>query len=149
MFYINIAHCCCGCTMTMKVFLYTSPAWAAELLIFMEGRHVRAWCSGGKHSTRLLTPFFVTAARRGGASGDKETLFSHIMHIGEEIRLTMKAQNRTTVWLARQLSCSRTNVYKIYASQSLDTNTLRRIAMILNVDFFAMLSTELSQKNEE
>lgn len=67
------------------------------------------------------------------------------MHIGEIIRLTVKQQGLTTVWLARQLSCSRTNVYKIYAQYSLDTNTLRRISIILKTDFFALYSEDIAE----
>ena len=66
------------------------------------------------------------------------------MHIGEIIRLTVKQQGLSTVWLARQLSCSRTNVYKIYAQHSLDTNTLRRISIILKTDFFALYSEDIA-----
>ncbi len=68
------------------------------------------------------------------------------MHIGEIIRLTVKQQGLTTVWLARQLSCSRTNVYKIYAQHSLDTNTLRRISIILKTDFFALYSEDIASR---
>lgn len=64
------------------------------------------------------------------------------MHIGTEIRHKLDEQQRTVVWLARQLSCSRTNVYKIFEKADLDTALLMRISLILRHDFFNMFSAQ-------
>lgn len=69
------------------------------------------------------------------------------MHIGQLIRQKMKEQHRSTVWLARQLSYSRTNVYKIYEKSSIDTEVLLRISAILGYDFFSTYSKELYHRN--
>lgn len=58
------------------------------------------------------------------------------MHIGKLIKQQMEEQGKTVVWLARQLSYSRTNVYKIYEKPSIDTDVLMRISVILKYDFF-------------
>lgn len=58
------------------------------------------------------------------------------MHIGNEIHDMIQRQGRTTVWLARQLGCARTFVYKIYERPSIDTGLLMRISKILDHDFF-------------
>ena len=58
------------------------------------------------------------------------------MHIGNLIKQQLEEQGRTVVWFARKLSCSRTNVYKIFEKPSIDTNLLLRISSILNYDFF-------------
>ena len=68
------------------------------------------------------------------------------MHIGNLIRQKVKEQNKTSVWLAEQLSCSRTNVYKLYDKKSIDTDILFRISSILKFDFFSIYSEEVLQK---
>ena len=50
------------------------------------------------------------------------------------------------VWFAGELSCSRTNVYKIFSKKSIDTNDLLRISRILGYDFFQLYSKELLNK---
>ena len=68
------------------------------------------------------------------------------MHIGNLIRQKVREQNKTSVWLAEQLSCSRTNVYKLYDKKSIDTDILFRISSILKFDFFSIYSEEVLQK---
>lgn len=65
-------------------------------------------------------------------------------HIGKVIQTTLKAQGRTVVWFARQLSCDRTNVYKIFSKESIDTALLYKISSTLGVDFFAYISETLN-----
>jgi hypothetical protein len=68
-----------------------------------------------------------------------------MIHIGEAIRKQVEDQGRTSVWLARELGCHRTNLYKIYDKMSLDTSVLLRISRILKYDFFQLYSKELEQ----
>ena len=65
------------------------------------------------------------------------------MHIGKLIKQKVKEQHKTSVWLAERLSCSRTNVYKIYDKKSIDTDVLFRISAILNFDFFSLYTEEI------
>lgn len=67
------------------------------------------------------------------------------MHIGQLIKQEMESQGHTVVWLARQMSYSRTNIYKIFDKSSIDTNTLMRISLVLGVDFFRVYSEELKK----
>ena len=69
------------------------------------------------------------------------------MHIGKIIRQKVKEQNKTSVWLAEQLSYSRTNVYKLYDKKSIDTDVLFRISAILDFDFFSLYSDEVWKRN--
>lgn len=41
--------------------------------------------------------------------------------IGERIKQELKRQGKTTVWLAKQLGCHRTNIYKIYSKSLVST----------------------------
>ena len=58
------------------------------------------------------------------------------IHIGKLIRMKMKEQGRTNVWLARQLPCSPNHIYKIYNIPSINTEMLVRISKILGYNFF-------------
>lgn len=64
--------------------------------------------------------------------------------IGEEIRMRLRISRHSCVWMAQQLSCSRTNLYKIFKKQSIDTSELLRISRILDYDFFKLYSEEFS-----
>lgn len=49
------------------------------------------------------------------------------IHVGQEIRRRLEEKNCTVVWLAHQLSCSRTNMYKIFEKPHLDSEMLQRM----------------------
>lgn len=68
------------------------------------------------------------------------------MHIGQLIKEQVEIQGKSVVWFARQLSYSRTNVYKIYEKSSIDTKVLLRISAILHYDFFKIYSAKLEEK---
>lgn len=62
------------------------------------------------------------------------------IHIGSLIRRRLDEKGCSVVWLARQLACSRTNVYKIFEKPHIDTDMLARISTVLEYDFFILLS---------
>lgn len=68
-------------------------------------------------------------------------------HIGQKIRERLDEKEHSVVWLTRQLACSRTNVYKIFEKAHIDTQMLTRISLILEYDFFAVLSSELRKQD--
>lgn len=68
-------------------------------------------------------------------------------HIGQKIRERLDEKEHSVVWLARQLACSRTNVYKIFEKAHIDTQMLTRISLILEYDFFAVLTSELRKQD--
>lgn len=59
------------------------------------------------------------------------------IHIGSLINAELHRQHRQAAWLARQICCDRTNVYKIFKKSSIDTELLCRISVALSHDFFA------------
>ena len=69
-----------------------------------------------------------------------------VVFIGKKIREVLKERRKTVVWFANELSCSRTNVYKIFSKSSIDTADLMRISKILNYDFFDLYSKEFKNK---
>lgn len=65
-------------------------------------------------------------------------------HIGKAIKGELERQERSVAWFARQLSCDRSNVYRIFQKESIDTHLLIRICVILKYNFFADLSSDLN-----
>ena len=66
--------------------------------------------------------------------------------IGEIIKQELKNQGKTSVWLAEELGCHRTNVYKIYNINTIDSGMLFHISKLLKVDFFKYFSEALKKK---
>lgn len=60
--------------------------------------------------------------------------------IGEIIKEELNKQGKTTVWLAEQLGCHRTNIYKVYGRATIDTGMLYHICQLLNIDLFKVYS---------
>lgn len=66
-----------------------------------------------------------------------------MIHIGQAIKNKVEEQGKTTVWLAQELGCHRTNLYKIYEKRTIDTGILLHISEILGFVFFQLYSEEL------
>lgn len=72
-----------------------------------------------------------------------------MIHIGKVIEKVLRDQGKTVTWFARSLYCDRTNVYKIFQRESVDSEMLYRISKILSHDFFKYYSKELDEDTEE
>ena len=68
-----------------------------------------------------------------------------MIHIGQLIKTELERQERTPTWLAKKINCDRTNIYRIFDRESIDTALLSRISTALNRNFFE----ELSQQQTE
>lgn len=66
--------------------------------------------------------------------------------IGKIIREKLKEQGRTVTWLAKQLSCTRENLYNVFAKEHINTHLLFQISQELNYDFFKEFSNCLHLK---
>ena len=67
------------------------------------------------------------------------------MHIGQAIKEELDRQGKTVVWFAKELSYTRTNIYKIFEKSSIDTELLYRISTILKLDFFKLYSNRFHE----
>ena len=65
--------------------------------------------------------------------------------IGILIKEVVERQGHSIGWLSRQLSCDRSNVYRLFQRDNIDTVTLTRLCRILKHDFFQDLSQELQE----
>lgn len=77
--------------------------------------------------------------------GSRQYSLRFMTHIGRLIEQTLHEQGRTVTWFAKQLCCTRPNVYKLFQKESLDTHLLWRISMILHCDFFRAYSLDLQR----
>ena len=66
--------------------------------------------------------------------------------IGQIIKEELQRQERGISWFARKLSCDRSNVYRVFDKESIDTGMLLRISVVLQHDFFAEYSNALRER---
>lgn len=68
--------------------------------------------------------------------------------IGKLIKEELQRQGKTSVWLANELGCHRTNIYKVYERATIDTGLLFHISKLLSFDFFKLYSELLTHPQE-
>ncbi len=61
-------------------------------------------------------------------------------HIGSLIKQELERQERSASWLAKRLCCDRTNIYKIFARETIDVQMLMRISIALKYNFLKLYS---------
>lgn len=71
------------------------------------------------------------------------------VHIGQLIEQELIRQQRGKAWFARQICCTRENVYRILKSDNIDYQLLRRISMVLNYNFFSVIAKDISIELDE
>lgn len=67
-----------------------------------------------------------------------------MIHIGSLIEQELRRQDQSVTWLAGELHCDRTNVYKVFKKKSIDTQLLENISVILRHNFFLDYAEEVS-----
>ena len=75
-------------------------------------------------------------------------LFVTMKPIGILIKEELEKQERSITWFARKLSCDRSNIYRLFQKESIDTNLLVRISILLGKDFFSDLSDYVKAKEQ-
>jgi DNA-binding phage protein len=66
------------------------------------------------------------------------------LHIGHLVQAQLKADHRSVGWLAREIGCTRNNVYKIFNKASLDSDLLLRISKAMQFNFFRYYTAEVT-----
>lgn len=66
-----------------------------------------------------------------------------MINIGQLIRDELRAQGRSTKWLAEQCDIHQRKIQRIMKQVSIDTSDLYKICTALGVDFFYHFSHEL------
>ena len=60
--------------------------------------------------------------------------------VGKMVKTLLKQKGVGGTWLAKRLGCHRNNVYLIINRSWIDTQTLSKLALIFEYDFFADFS---------
>lgn len=68
--------------------------------------------------------------------------------IGQLIKDELTAQERSVAWFARKLCLDRSNVYRLFQKNSIDTSLLMRISLVLNKDFFSLQSDQVRMRRD-
>ena len=71
------------------------------------------------------------------------------IHIGELIGQVLEEQGRTITWLAKQIGCSRENLYKIFRRSWIHTDMLQKISIALGYDFFNIYTEWYDQQKNQ
>ncbi|MBP5709933.1 MAG: XRE family transcriptional regulator [Bacteroidales bacterium] len=83
--------------------------------------------------------------------GNPKTSKEETFHIGKIIKAELARQGRSITWLARQINCTRENLYQLFRNPWIHAETLYKIGMALDYDFFKCCSdyqnTENTKKN--
>lgn len=66
--------------------------------------------------------------------------------IGQLIKEELTAQERGVAWFSRKIHLDRSNVYRLFQKNSIDTDLLKRISLVLDKDFFALYSQWLAEQ---
>ncbi len=74
--------------------------------------------------------------------------FVFMVHIGQLIEQELRRQRRSVSWFAKELYCDRTNVYKLFRKESIDTLLLYRISCVLSHDFFKYYTDDFVSDNK-
>lgn len=64
------------------------------------------------------------------------------IHIGQLIHEQLRKDQRSVGWLAREIHCSRNNLYKMFRKPSLDTDLLLSISKAMQFNFFQYYAAE-------
>lgn len=79
------------------------------------------------------------------ASNDKIPLKTNtaMLSIGQIIKEELDKQGLSAGWLAKELGCNRSSIYRCLSRNSIDTALLADISRVLGRDFFKDLSDNL------
>ena len=66
--------------------------------------------------------------------------------IGQRIKEELKRQERSVTWLAKKLSCHRTNIYNIFLRDNIDLQLLIRISRILHHNFLKDIADDTEEE---
>lgn len=58
------------------------------------------------------------------------------IHIGKIIRAQLKADKRSISWLAQEIGCTRSHLYKMFRKPSIDNKLLLDISIAMSFNFF-------------
>lgn len=70
---------------------------------------------------------------------------SNQINIGEEIQKEMDNQKIGVTTMAHKIDTNKKRIYRIFAKNSIDTELLFKVSIVLKHDFFKLYSDKLSE----
>jgi hypothetical protein len=67
------------------------------------------------------------------------------LHIGATVKSVLTKQGRKASWLAKQLPCERTYIYRIFKKETLPVQQLYKISKILDYNFLELYGQDLKK----
>lgn len=74
---------------------------------------------------------------------------NQLRHIGMEIHLRLKAQERSVAWLARKISCDHSNLSRQLKCSHIHAELLYRISIAMKENFFTVYAQWMSEDLEK
>ena len=68
------------------------------------------------------------------------------LHIGKQIEQKMSESGTKVSWLAKQVSCNRSHIYRIYQQKYIDIELLIKICIKLKVNLFTLYAEYIDGK---
>ena len=99
----------------------------------------------------MVFTLFLWMGNRAEAQTKTKAMETHEsnIHIGHLIHEQLKKDQRSVSWLAREIHCTRNNVYKIFNKASLDSDLILKISRAMQFNFFQYYTTEFLQATKE
>lgn len=82
----------------------------------------------------VLAPNRLKTMENHNGTSDKS------FHLGRIIKTELVRQGRSITWLAQQIGCTRENLYQLFRNRWIHAETLFKIGMALDFDFFKLCS---------
>jgi lambda repressor-like predicted transcriptional regulator len=80
---------------------------------------------------------------------EKDQHTEESFHLGKMIKAELARQGRSITWLAKQIDCTRENLYQHFRSPWIHTHTLFKISKALDCDFFKVCSDYYNSNREK
>lgn len=137
--------------------MYIRTAWAFCIARFQKKGIAKALKYGtgkGKIPTLFLyIRLYICGQKIKMSYGNQDDIcfcaVTILLHAGQLIERILHEQGRTVTWFARQLCCTRPNIYKIFRKENIDLQLLWRISCILHHNFFRDISDSFSAETEK
>lgn len=65
------------------------------------------------------------------------------LHIGDSIRKVLAEKEKSVSWLAQNIPCDRSNLYRMLKKQNFDLYTICRISILLEYNFLEKCSAAI------
>ena len=80
---------------------------------------------------------------------EKDQHTEESFHLGKMIKDELIRQGRSITWLAKQIDCTRENLYQLFRNPWIHSETLYKIGKALDYDFFKCCSDYQNNQNEK